>query len=234
MAHLTPIAFGMHRALSLPAIGCLGSVLVTCAVYFISSKWKGLKITSILLTGVMFSFICSSLIMLILSVSRAYQAHRIIFWMMGSLSENNPAVLAAVSAVILTVSGFSIANARTLNAISLGEEEAMHLGVDMQKAKAGFFILSSVLAGAAVSVSGIIGFVGLVVPHFIRMFAGSDHRILMPASFLLGGIFLVICDTIARTAVAPVELPVGVITGILGGSIFVYFLIKGRQVIWKK
>jgi len=105
----------------------------------------------------------------------------------------------------------------------------MHLGIEVEKVKKQLFILSSLMTGVAVSVSGIIGFVGLVVPHFIRMLIGSDHRIVMPAAFLLGGTFLVLCDTVARTVIAPIELPVGVITGIIGGTAFLYFLNKGGK-----
>ena len=115
---------------------------------------------------------------------------------------------------------------RDLNVLSLGEEEALHLGVNIERTKRILFILGSLIAGVAVSVSGIIGFVGLLIPHFMRLFVGSDHRILLPTSCLAGGIFLIASDTLARTIISPLELPVGVITGILGGSLFIYFLTK--------
>ena len=115
-----------------------------------------------------------------------------------------------------------------LNALSLGEEEAAHLGVKVERAKRALFILASLLTGFSVSAAGIIGFVGLVVPHFVRMFVGGDHRILLPASYLAGSTFLVLCDTLARTIIAPLELPIGVITGIVGGSLFVYALSKRK------
>jgi len=117
-----------------------------------------------------------------------------------------------------------------LNALSLGEEEALHLGINIEKVKKILFIIASLLSGCAVAVSGIIGFVGLVTPHFMRMLVGSDHRILLIVSFLAGATFLLLCDTLARTIIAPMELPVGVITGILGGSLFVYALSK-RQIL---
>ncbi|MFC2048934.1 FecCD family ABC transporter permease [Elusimicrobiota bacterium] len=113
-----------------------------------------------------------------------------------------------------------------------GEEEARHLGVDVEKTKKYLFFIASLLTGMSVSVAGIIGFIGLVVPHFVRMFIGSDHRILLIASYLSGAIFLIFCDMLARTVIVPMELPVGVITGIIGGGLFIYALTK-RQVVLK-
>lgn len=182
--------------------------------------------TGLLLTGVMFSFISSSLIMLIMSIARTEEAHGIIFWIMGSLEETRPLLLKLICFVIPIGAILSFSKAWDLNALCLGEEEAVHLGINLEKTKKILFVLSSLMTGVAVSVSGIIGFVGLLVPHLARMFIGTDHRILMPASFLLGGVFLVLCDTIARTIIAPIELPVGVITGIIGGTVFLYFLAK--------
>ncbi|MFH1995294.1 MAG: iron chelate uptake ABC transporter family permease subunit, partial [Nitrospinota bacterium] len=118
-----------------------------------------------------------------------------------------------------------------LNALSLGEEGALHLGVDIDKTKRILFVIASLLTGFSVSVAGVIGFVGLVVPHFIRLLVGGDHRILLIGSFLGGGIFLIFSDTVARTIISPMELPVGVITGIVGGTIFVYALSKKRMVL---
>ncbi len=228
------LAFGFKLIFGLPLIGFLGALLAISIVYSIANRWKSLRMTNLLLVGVMFSFISSSLIMLILSLSRAAEAHGILFWIMGSLEENNPVLLKIICTVIPIIAFFSIFRAWELNALSLGEEEAVHLGVDIKRTKRIFFILSSILAGIAVSVSGIIGFVGLVVPHFMRMFVGGDHRILMPTSFLLGGIFLVLSDTFARTVIAPIELPVGVITGIIGGIIFICFLVKGQNLRWTR
>jgi iron complex transport system permease protein len=111
-----------------------------------------------------------------------------------------------------------------LNAFSLGEEEAFHLGVPVERVKKILFLLASFLTGCCVSVTGIIGFVGLVIPHLMRLLVGGDHRILLVTSFLAGAIFLILCDTLTRVVMAPVELPVGVITGLVGGSIFIYAL----------
>jgi iron complex transport system permease protein len=226
------IVFRLNRALgilSLPVCGFLGALCVVALVYSLSVKRGMLKIQGLLLTGVMISFISSSLIMLIMSLARTEDLHGIVFWIMGSLEEPST-VLIWVS---LFVSFLGLIAAYLfcidLNALALGEEEATHLGINVERSKRLLFIVASVLTGLSVSVAGIIGFVGLIIPHFMRMFVGRDHRILLAGSFLGGGIFLIICDTLARTIIAPVELPVGVITGLVGGSVFVYVLTQKQM-----
>lgn len=222
------IVLGIYHIsiLSLPVSGFAGAILVVLIVYFLTLKKGILKIQGLLLTGVMLSFISSSLIMFIMAVSKAEDLHGIIFWIMGSLEE--PSMFLIKITVLLSVLGLfgTYLFCHDLNAFALGEENASHLGVDTEKTKKALFLLSSLLTGCAVSVAGVIGFVGLVIPHFVRMFIGYDHRILILASFLTGGAFLIVCDTIARTVIAPIELPVGVITGIIGGIMFIYFLNK--------
>jgi iron complex transport system permease protein len=115
-----------------------------------------------------------------------------------------------------------------LNTLSLGEEEAFHLGVKVERLKKVLFLLASFITGCCVSVTGIIGFVGLVVPHVMRLLVGGDHRILILTSYLSGAIFLILCDTLARVVLAPVELPVGVITGLVGGGLFIYALSRRK------
>jgi iron complex transport system permease protein len=227
------ILLGLHHKfsiLSLPLSGFLGGVLIIAMVYTLSIRRGILKMQGLLLTGVMISFISSSLIMLIMAVSRVEDLHGIIFWIMGSLGEPNWVLIRIMTVVFILGLFASYLFWRDLNAISIGEEEAIHLGIDINKTKRSLFLFSSLLTGCAVSVCGIIGFVGLVVPHLVRMFVGGDHRILLISASLVGGIFLILSDTLARTIIAPLELPVGVITGIIGGSIFVYFLNK-RQVL---
>ncbi|MCK5708239.1 MAG: iron ABC transporter permease [Candidatus Aureabacteria bacterium] len=216
---------------SFPLSGFTGAVLVIFLIYSLSKKKGILKIQGLLLTGVMISFISSSLIMLIMAISRTEDIHGIVFWIMGSLEEPNWALIKL--AVIIAVSGLitSYLFCFDLNALSLGEEEALHLGINTERSKRFLFITASLLTGCSVSVAGIIGFVGLIVPHFVRMFVGRDHRILLIASFLTGGAFLILCDTLARTIISPLELPVGVITGILGGSLFVYAMSKKQIVL---
>jgi len=231
------IVFHLHRAfgiLTLPLCGFSGAILVIILVYSLSMRRGILRIQGLLLTGVMISFISSSLILLIMSVCHLEDLHGIVFWIMGSLEEPNWALIKLALAVSISGLGVCYLFCLDLNAFSLGEEEAMHLGIDVEKSKRLLFIIASLLTGCSVSVGGIIGFVGLVVPHFVRMFVGSDHRILLVSSFLCGAAFLIFCDTLARTVISPLELPVGVITGILGGSLFIYALTKKRVVLGEK
>jgi iron complex transport system permease protein len=227
------IVIGLHQSIGigiLPIAGFIGSAGIIFLVYFLSVKKGVLRIHGMLLIGVMISFISSSLIMLLMAIARIEDLHGIVFWIMGSLEEPNMFLIKTallISVFGLIVSAFFIVD---LNALSLGEEEAHHLGINTERTKRILFIIASLLTGLCVSVSGIIGFVGLLVPHMVRLFVGSDHRILLITSYFMGGAFLILCDTIARTAIAPMELPVGVVTGILGGSVFVYALTRQARV----
>jgi iron complex transport system permease protein len=212
--------------ISLPLSGFFGAIFVTILVYSLSIKRGELKTSGLLLTGVMISFISSSLLMLIMSVAKVEEVHGILFWIMGSLEEPNITLVKFVFFISIFSLIFSYLFCFDLNALLLGEEEAIHLGVNVERIKKIFFILTSLLTGTCVSVAGIIGFVGLVVPHIVRLYAGTDYRILLLSSFLLGSIFLIVCDTISRTIISPMELPVGVITGIVGGSLFIYVFTK--------
>jgi iron complex transport system permease protein len=210
--------------LILPLTGFAGSFLVILLLYITAVRSSSLNIQNVLLTGVMFSFISSSLMLLIMALSKAESLERIILWMMGSLDQNNWGLIETA----LILSGLSLAAscffAIDLNALSLGEEQAAHLGIDIERSKRFLFIIASLITGFCVSVAGVIGFVGLLIPHFMRIIAGRDHRILLISSFLGGSAFLILSDTIARTIIAPQELPVGVITGLTGGILFIYSL----------
>jgi iron complex transport system permease protein len=211
---------------SMPLSGFIGAAVVITAVYSLSARKGILKIHGLLLTGVMISFVASSFIMLFMAISRSEDLQGIIFWIMGSLNEPKWSLINLAIGVSLLGLVLSYFLSVRLNALALGEEEARHLGINTETTKRFLFIIASLITGCCVAVTGIIGFVGLAVPHFVRMFVGQDHRILLISSFLTGGIFLIISDTIARTIIQPLELPVGVVTGIVGGIIFVYALTK--------
>jgi len=152
--------------------------------------------------------------------------NEIIFWIMGSLDEPDTDLIkyAFISSVIgLLLSYFFV---KQLNALRLGEEKAMHIGINSELAIRLLFIIASLLTGISVAVAGIIGFVGLIIPHLMRLLVGNDFRVLLIASFLGGSSFLILSDTLARTVISPNELPVGVITGIIGGLLFVLILRK--------
>jgi iron complex transport system permease protein len=230
------IVFNLHHtmgSLTLPLSGFAGAILIILFVYLLSTKKGALNTQGLLLAGVMLSFICSSLIMLIMAVTRAEELHGIVFWIMGSLQSPDWTLVKAMLLVSVLGLGVSYLFCHDLNALSLGEEEAFHLGINVENTKRLLFFIASFLTGFSVSIGGIIGFVGLVVPHFVRMFIGNDHRILLICSFLCGAAFLIFCDTLARTVIAPIELPVGVITGIVGGSLFVYALTRKQVVLGK-
>lgn len=223
------IVFGFKNSLagfSMPLSGFIGAVIVILIVYSLSAGRGILKIHGLLLTGVMISFIASSFIMLLMAISRTEDLHGIIFWVMGSLEEPKWSLIYLAIGVSLLGLMLSYFLSLRLNALALGEEEAKHLGIDTETTKRFLFIIASLITGCCVAVTGIIGFVGLAVPHFVRMIVGQDHRILLISAFLSGAVFLIISDTIARTIILPLELPVGVVTGIVGGLIFVYALTK--------
>lgn len=217
------IVFGLHQLIGsfvLPASGFIGAFLIIFLVYTISSRSGRINIQSMLLTGVMVSFIASSSMMLLMATTSTENLHGIVFWIMGSLDEPDLSLIyitLILAWVALAVSYFFV---QPLNALRLGEEKARHLGINTDTTIKLLFLLASLLAGVSVAVAGVIGFVGLIIPHLMRLLVGSDYRILLITSFLSGSIFLVLSDVIARTIISPNELPIGVITGIVGGIVF--------------
>jgi iron complex transport system permease protein len=208
----------------LPFFGFVGALVTLFLVYALSVRRAGLSMNSMLLIGVMVSFVASSAMMFLMSLTTADNIQNIVFWVMGSLDEPNSILIKIAFWSSLTGLFISIFFARPLNALRLGEVKARHLGIDTGTTIKLLFVLSSVLTGIAVSVAGVIGFVGLVIPHLIRLIIGNDYRVLLPGSFLGGAIFLVLSDTLARTVIAPNELPIGVITGFAGGIVFIVVL----------
>lgn len=205
----------------LPLSGMMGALLVILILYIFSLNRGKIRINSMLLTGVMISFITSSAIMLLMSLTKAENLHGIIFWTMGSLDEPDNRLIAIVlfsSIGGLLLSMFFI---KSLNALRLGEEKAYHLGVDTDYTIRFVFLIASILTGITVAVSGVIGFVGLIIPHLIRKYSGNDYKTLIINCFLGGATFLVLSDILSRILISPNELPIGVITGIIGGVLFI-------------
>jgi len=222
---------GLSFMLWLPIAGFLGAFFVMTVVYLFSVYRGFLALDKMLLIGVMISFISSSLVLFVEALVSPAKLSSIIYWMMGSLqwvSKGGLDVIVVVSFVILIITfGLSV----PLNALSFGEEDALHLGIDVERTKRAVFVVASLATGLSVAFVGVIGFVGLVVPHFFRITFGRDYRLLIPLSFFGGGSFLVLCDAVARSIVSPIELPVGVITGIIGGTTFIYVLSKSRGML---
>lgn len=228
------IVLGLHLSIGsymLPLSGFLGAFLIIFLVYTISSRSGSINIQRMLLTGVMVSFVASSAMMFLMSVSTAENLHGIIFWIMGSLDEPDSFLIWFTLIASLVVLVLSYLFVQSLNALRLGEEKALHLGINTNVAVRVLFLLASLLAGICVSVAGVIGFVGLIIPHFLRLLFGTDYRILLVSSFLLGGSFLMISDVVARTIIAPNELPIGVITGIIGGIVFILMMSRKKTLV---
>lgn len=211
-------------SIMLPIAGFSGALLTIFLVYFISVKQGRIRIQSMLLIGVMVSFIASSAMMLMMAISTTENLHGIVFWIMGSLDEPNRFLVYLNFYVALGGLVLSYLFIQPLNALRLGEEKARHLGINTETSIRLLFIIASLLAGISVAVAGVIGFVGLVIPHVMRLFVGSDYRILLISSFLGGSIFIILSDAISRVLIMPNELPIGVVTGIVGGIAFVIIL----------
>lgn len=223
------IVFGLHLTIGsfmLPIAGFTGSIVTIFLVYTLSIRKGSININRMLLIGVMISFVSSSAMMFLMSISTTENMHNIMFWMMGSLDEPNQFLIKTMFSSSVAGLIISYIFARPLNALRLGQEKARHLGIHSTTTIRILFIVASLLTGICVAVAGIIGFVGLIIPHIIRMIIGPDYRILLISSFLGGSIFLMISDIIARTIISPNELPIGVITGIVGGFIFIIVLAR--------
>jgi len=179
---------------------------------------------AMLLVGVVFNALAAAALMLVNTLSSYLQAQGVLFWIMGSLSTQSYVLVGAAAAYAVVGLAWLLRHALDLNLLAAGEENALQLGVDVERTRRAVFVAASLLVGAAVSMSGMIGFVGLIVPHLLRLMLGPDHRLLLPASFLGGAAFLVWADTLARTMLGPAELPVGVVTALTGGPFFLYLL----------
>jgi cobalamin transport system permease protein len=217
-------------SLGLPLASFLGALLTILLVFYFGRQDGKIHPHTLLLAGVIIGSFLSALIMFFISVSRREELHTILFWLMGDFSFSNArAMLIIFPYVLLGVVLLSL-RSRHLNLILSGEENAIQLGVDVEKLKLISYLSASLITAASVSSCGLIGFVGLIIPHSVRLIFGPDHRLLIPSAALLGASFLIASDTFARTLLAPVELPVGVITAAFGGPFFMY-LLRTRKVV---
>jgi len=188
---------------------------------------------SLLLVGVIANTIAAAAIMLVTSLVDSLRAQGVLIWLSGSLAQRPYSLVAVVSLFCLVPAIILWTQGRSLNLLALGEDAATQLGADVARVRRTSFLASALAVGAAVSVSGVIGFVGLIVPHCLRLAFGSDQRLLIPAAFLGGAIFLVWADAAARTLFAPTEIPVGALTALCGGPFFVFLLRRqeeGREI----
>jgi len=214
---------------AVPPAAFAGGILTTALLYAIAGVNARVSTTSLLLTGVVFNACASAAIVFLASMAGLTEGASIFLWLIGSLSSIRVEVSGWVAAFLVLGLAFTIPLARSLNLSALGGESAEQLGVDIDRQRRIVLIASSLMVGAAVSVAGLIGFVGLIIPHLLRLVLGPDHRLLIPASALGGAAFLVICDAIARTILNGRELPVGAITALAGGPLFLWLLRRYHQ-----
>ena len=217
-------SYRLGATITVPAAGFAAALVSTLAVYRLGQMHGRLEPFSLLLVGVIFNTFWSALILLVNSLVNFYQTRSILSWLVGSLEAPTYFEVAIVTAFGLGGLLWLLWHARDMNLLSLGDEPARGLGVEVDRVRRAIFVATSLMIGAAVSVTGMIGFVGLIVPHILRLAFGADHRLLLPASFLAGGAFLVAADLGARVLIAPAEIPVGVITALCGGPFFIYLL----------
>ncbi len=212
-------------ALFTPLGAFLGAAATIAAVYLLGRREGQIDSATLLLAGIISSSFLSAIIMFLLTTLTGRDFRGMAFWLMGDLSSPlQPSLRWVLGIGFLIATGAIYTTAADLNLLLAGEKEAMHLGVDVRRVRLVVYIAASILTGLAVSVSGAIGYVGLLVPHVMRLLFGSDHRTLLPTAAFGGAIAVVIADTLARTVVAPSELPVGAMTALVGAPLFIYLL----------
>ena len=227
---MVAITFGAAAPmLGITSASLAGAALAVAVVYALArARHRGLSTTVLLLAGVTLNAFFSAMILFVQYLGSPADLFRAMRWLMGDLDVAGfTPVVAAVPFVFIAFAGFAWL-ARPLNLLSIGVEAAGSRGVDVERAQRVAFFSASLATGAAVSVGGPIGFVGIIVPHLVRLLTGADHRLVLPASTFFGAAFLVACDAVARTALSPLELPVGVITAVIGGPFFLWLLVRHR------
>jgi iron complex transport system permease protein len=218
---------GLAGAAAVPTASFIGSLVGTGLVYILATRvGGGLSTNVLLLAGVTLNTLFSALITFVQYLVDFADWYRTARWLLGNLDVSSFQPIFAAAPLIVTSFALFALLPRTLNLLTLGEDVAASRGVDVVRAQRIAFLSSSIATGAAVSMAGPIGFIGIVVPHLVRLVVGSDHRVVLPAATLFGAAFLVTCDLIARTIMSPVELPVGIVTAMVGGPLFLWLLVR--------
>jgi iron complex transport system permease protein len=213
----------------MPLFAFAGGLFAIVLVYRIAVTYGRLPIHTLLLAGVILNAIFSALIMFMTSIMSPDRSFGMLAWLMGTLTAPSYPMLAVLGCYLVAGMAILLRKAHALNLLTLGEEAARSIGVEIESVKRAVFVTSALMTGAVVSVSGLIGFIGMVIPHAVRLVLGADHRLLLPAAGLVGGAFLAVADTVARTVLAPAEIPVGVVTALAGGPFFLYLLMAKRE-----
>ncbi|MTI59999.1 MAG: iron chelate uptake ABC transporter family permease subunit [Firmicutes bacterium] len=216
---------------TIPLMAFIGAVITVYIVYSLSYSKRGLPVITFLLAGVAMGFLLNA-VMSFLMVLGTNSLHKVVYWLMGSLATASWQEIITILPYYFTALLIIIFHINDLNTLLLGEENAYNLGLDIERVKLHLIIAAALMTAAVVSVSGIIGFIGLIVPHIVRILIGPDHRKMIPAAALLGGLFLLVSDNLARTLLAPMEIPVGIITALAGGPYFIYLLRKTKGEYW--
>jgi iron complex transport system permease protein len=220
--------FGLG-SFTLPVVAILGGFVALIVVFgLVRLSSRSLAIETIILAGIIVSAFIGAVVSLIISLSDRDSMTQIIYWLYGSVGMRGWSHIQLIIPFMLVGSLILLNHYRELNALALGEDAADHIGVDVKKGKLYILIGASLLTGAAVAVSGSIGFVGLVIPHLVRILTGPNHRHVLPLSLMVGGAFLILADLVSRNIIAPEELPIGVVTALIGAPVFALLLIRER------
>ena len=215
----------------IPLLAFTGALVSTATVYGLARVGKTLPVTTLILAGVALGALLGSIVSYLI-ISSGERIHGIMFWLMGSFSLSRWSEAGTVLPYVLLGVIVILLYARPLNLMQLDEEQAQQLGINVERLKIVLLAAATLITAAAVSFAGIIGFVGIIIPHAVRLIWGADHRFLLPLSVLTGAIFLILADLIARTALAPTEIPIGVITALCGAPFFLYLLRRRKKVIF--
>lgn len=223
------ILLGLPRFPGVTGLAFAGSMATLVLVLFIASGRSTTKKDSLILSGVMVNAFCSSIIMFLVSMTRDARIHNILFWLMGDLSGTEPDQAITLAAGLIPCFALLFLAARPMNLLLMGEDLAANMGVNVRLTTFYLLGITSFMVSATVCHSGLLGFVGLVVPHLLRLLLGPDHRFLVPACILGGGAYLVLCDLIARALPVHGEMPVGVVTAMIGAPLFIVLLVRSRR-----
>ena len=224
LGHLWGLEGSLAATVGLSAVAFAGALVAAILVYLIAASGGWLPVQTLLLAGVITGLFFSAVITLVVSLVDFAQLGGILHWLMGSLGIVGYRAVGVIAVGTAAGTAMIYAQARALNLLALGEESALQLGVEAERVKRIVFVAASLLTGVIVAQTGPIGFVGLIVPHAVRLTVGSDNRLLLPVAAGAGAAFLVLADTLARLVVQPAELPVGVVTAFCGAPFFVYLL----------
>jgi len=229
------ICLGWREVGHLPAIwlaSFAGAAVVLFLVMGVATEGRRMSSFTLLLAGVSINTICLAAILFLQYIATFGQTFAIVRWLMGGIDAVDYSTLAWFAAAVLPAVGLIFLRARDWNLMAVGEDWAAARGVSVSRLMLSGYVLGSFLAGSVTALAGPIGFVGLIVPHALRLKLGADHRLLLPCSFFTGAAFLAVCDTLARTVLAPTEIPVGVVTALLGGPFFIWLLRSKRRSLW--